>query len=148
VGTILGSELFNHLIITAGSILYSKSGTIQTEPRFVGREAFFYALSLGVLIYCLQDDSDKSDCYDLLDNAQKVTVDKGDGGYICVAWWKSLLLIFGYVLYALVCGYYQKLIPMFCPIKVRINRSSKIYASLYDCFFSSSSSSSSSSFLA
>jgi Ca2+/Na+ antiporter len=118
VGTILGSELFNHLIITAGSIMYSKSGTIQTEPRFVGREAFFYALSLGVLIYCLQDDSDKSDCYDLLDNAQKATVDKGDGGYICVAWWKSLLLIFGYVLYALVCGYYQKLIPMFCPIKV------------------------------
>jgi Ca2+/Na+ antiporter len=38
VGTILGSELFNHLIITAGSIFYANEGTIQTEPRFVGRE--------------------------------------------------------------------------------------------------------------
>jgi Ca2+/Na+ antiporter len=44
VGTILGSELFNHLIITAGSIFYSNEGIIQTEPRFVGRE--------GVCVCC------------------------------------------------------------------------------------------------
>jgi K+-dependent Na+/Ca+ exchanger-like protein len=116
VGTILGSELFNHLIITAGSIFYSKSGTIQTEPRFVGREAFFYALALGTLIWVLSQNSDDNDCYKLLENDQKDTVDKDNGGFICVIWYKSLVLIFGYVLYAVVCGYYQKLIPMFCPI--------------------------------
>ena len=38
VGTIIGSELFNHLIICAGSIYYSRSGTIQCDPRLVGRE--------------------------------------------------------------------------------------------------------------
>jgi len=121
VGTILGSELFNHLIITAGSIFYSKSGTIQTEPRFVGREAFFYALALGVLIWALQDSSDDKDCYKLLQKDQQETVDKDKGGYICVVWWKSLVLVLGYATYAVVCGFYQKLIPMFCPISASLS---------------------------
>jgi len=50
VGTILGSELFNHLIISAGSIYYSNGGTIKCDWRLVGREAFFYFLSMLVLV--------------------------------------------------------------------------------------------------
>ena len=50
VGTILGSELFNHLMITAGSIYYSKGGTIKCDWRLVGREAFFYFLAMALLV--------------------------------------------------------------------------------------------------
>jgi Ca2+/Na+ antiporter len=50
VGTILGSELFNHLIITAGSIYYSKGGTIKCDWRLVGRESFFYLFAMALLV--------------------------------------------------------------------------------------------------
>jgi Ca2+/Na+ antiporter len=50
VGTIIGSELFNHLMITAGSIYYSKGGNIQCDWRLVGRESFFYLLAMALLV--------------------------------------------------------------------------------------------------
>jgi uncharacterized membrane protein YgcG len=183
VGTILGSELFNHLIITAGSIFYANEGTIQTEPRFVGREcmcvvayrirlylfilffffpppifslfsffffffcfnapinqsptAFFYALALGMLVFALQDNSDSQDCYNQLSRDQRTLIAKGDvDGYICVPWWKSLLLVLAYGVYAAVCGYYQKLIVLFCPHKlpqhkaISVKESVKSFSSL------------------
>lgn len=37
-GTIIGSEIFNHLCICAGSVLYSKGGVVEVEPRIVMRE--------------------------------------------------------------------------------------------------------------
>jgi hypothetical protein len=178
VGTILGSELFNHLIITAGSIFYANEGTIQTEPRFVGREcmcvvtfhirlylfilffffpllfshcsvsfpfpfvltpqsinqptAFFYALALGMLVFALQDNSDSQDCYNQLSKDQRTLIAKGDvDGYICVPWWKSLLLVLAYGVYAAVCGYYQKLIVLFCPFqKSKLKRTMSVKESL------------------
>ena len=71
VGTIIGSEIFNHLIITAGSIFYSKSGTIQCEARLVGREAGFYAFALAMLVYTLNTTSENnSECKSYLTKAQ------------------------------------------------------------------------------
>jgi len=118
VGTIIGSEIFNHLIISAGSIFYSKSGTIQCEPRLVGREAGFYAFALAMLLYALNTTSENDDqCKSFLTAEQ---LDKSDdankNGWICVPWYKSLLLVCGYFLYAAVCSFYVKLMARFCPI--------------------------------
>ena len=38
IGTVIGSEIFNHLCICAGSILYAKNGELTLCPRIVGRE--------------------------------------------------------------------------------------------------------------
>lgn len=35
----------------------------------------------------------------------------------CISWWQSLVLIFGYVMYALVCAYFTEIVDMFCPFK-------------------------------
>jgi len=128
VGTIIGSELFNHLIISAGSIYYSRSGTIKCDPRLVGRESFFYLLALGMLMWSLSTTS-KSDsaCSRILEKTEPEpkSVDPNgaetleglmDSGCICVEWFKPLAFVLCYAFYALVCAKYQHLIQLFCPV--------------------------------
>ena len=55
IGTIIGSEIFNHLCICAGSILYSKSGVLELDPRILARDMGFYALAIIALLYCEWD---------------------------------------------------------------------------------------------
>lgn len=52
IGTIIGSEIFNHLCICAGSVLYSKSGVLELDPRILAREVVFYGLAILALLYC------------------------------------------------------------------------------------------------
>ena len=57
-GTIIGSEIFNHLVICAGAILYSKGGVLVLDWRLVLRESFFYMAALVMLIYALHITSE------------------------------------------------------------------------------------------
>jgi hypothetical protein len=34
----------------------------------------------------------------------------------CIYWWQALILLLGYVIYALVCAYYQRIMAAFCPM--------------------------------
>lgn len=43
-----------------------------------------------------------------------------DGGWFCIYWYQPIILIMGYVLYALTCSFYTKIIATFCPYKVRL----------------------------
>lgn len=74
LGTIIGSEIFNHLIITAGSIYYC-SEHIEAEPRFIGRETFFYALALIGILWVVRDTSNSHSCYEELSNEQQEDVE-------------------------------------------------------------------------
>lgn len=142
-GTIIGSEIFNHLIICAGSILYSKGGVVEIEPRIVMRECIFYLVAMGLLFFVLMYTSDNTswcaaDVYnnddwnmnphDDADDAStpgKTPWDDDAGEWVggthvkkyCVSWWQSLVLIFGYVIYALVCAYFTEIVDTFCPFK-------------------------------
>ena len=51
VGTVIGSEIFNHMCITAGACLYAKNGVLQVKPREFTRDCAGYMSSLIVLCF-------------------------------------------------------------------------------------------------
>eukprot|EP00756_Hemistasia_phaeocysticola_P038739 Hpha_TRINITY_DN16778_c5_g1::TRINITY_DN16778_c5_g1_i1::g.77584::m.77584/K13750/SLC24A2, NCKX2; solute carrier family 24 (sodium/potassium/calcium exchanger), member 2 len=101
-GTIIGSEIFNHLCICAGAVAYSKSGVLELEWRILLRECIFYALACGLLVFAMSEtgDSDAQDCED----------------WTWVRWYHGLILIGGYVAYALVCSFYTGIRSTCCPM--------------------------------
>ena len=87
LGTIVGSEIFNQLIVCAGSVYSSRGGKALVLDRgMVAREVAFYALSIGLLCLALSESRD----------------DDGTE-HIYVSFWKACLLFGGYLLYVLVC---------------------------------------------
>ncbi|CAE7771417.1 SLC24A1, partial [Symbiodinium microadriaticum] len=46
VGTVVGSEIFNHMIICAGSVMYSSTGVLQLEKRVFSRDVVAYFVCL------------------------------------------------------------------------------------------------------
>jgi Ca2+/Na+ antiporter len=107
VGTVVGSEIFNHMIISAGSVLFAQKGTLHLDAKIVLRDLFFYMLSLFILIYSLKGYVFESIGhvfdFETWDDCLSVTT--------MHAW--ALVII--YVVYAIVCAYYQRLIALFCP---------------------------------
>lgn len=51
VGTVIGSEIFNHMCITAGACLYAKNGCLKVKPREFTRDCAGYMSSLVVLCF-------------------------------------------------------------------------------------------------
>jgi len=106
LGTIVGSEIFNQLIICAGSVYSSKTHNndenvskygerfLVLDKTMVIREVGFYGLSIGLLYVALSE----------------VVWDKNDEmERINVSLWKACLLFGGYVLYVLVCVYMEQI---------------------------------------
>jgi Ca2+/Na+ antiporter len=54
VGTVVGSEIFNHMIICSGSVMYSSTGVLQLNKWIFTRDVFSYFVSLVVLIWALK----------------------------------------------------------------------------------------------
>ena len=134
LGTIVGSEIFNQLIICAGSVYASKPklhpynhhpGTTNTtdgngssgmitnnagskylvlDKVMVIREVGFYALSIGLLYVAL---SESQYDYDGNDNSNNNAGEEGVE-HIYVSFWKASLLFGGYILYVAVCSNMQK----------------------------------------
>lgn len=96
LGTIVGSEIFNQLIICAGSVYATKSKVLKLDRKMVVREVGFYALSIALLAYALSES--------------RVVVDEGEdnGGNederIYVSFWKAAFLFGGYILYVVICA--------------------------------------------
>ncbi len=116
LGTIVGSEIFNQLIICAGSVYASRpkrwigtNADVSSENHHNGgetfyqylvldkvmvvREVFFYALSIGLLYIALNDARHGDD-------------GEGNDGveYVYVSCWKALVLFGGYIIYVVVCS--------------------------------------------
>ena len=113
LGTIVGSEIFNQLIICAGSVYSSKVHSNDDEniakygerylvldKTMVIREVGFYALSIGLLWISLSEI-----VWDEDDRVDRVNV----------SLWKAALLFGGYVLYVFVCSNMEQIsnIPRF-----------------------------------
>lgn len=54
VGTVVGSEIFNHMIICSGSVLYSETGILQLEKYLFTRDVIGYIVALIALIWSLK----------------------------------------------------------------------------------------------
>lgn len=91
LGTIVGSEIFNQLIICAGSVYASKTGKLVLDRAIVTREVAFYALGIVLLYVALQD-------------ARPLDSDPDGPDYIFISFWESCLVFGGYILYVLVCA--------------------------------------------
>ena len=100
LGTIVGSEIFNQLVICAGSVYASKTGTLQLDRAIVTREVGFYVLSIVLLFWALQDS--------------KVDPEDPDGPeHIFISFWEAFVLFCGYLLYVLVCANMEQVVVWF-----------------------------------
>ena len=93
LGTIIGSEVFNHLIVSAACTMNSKE-PIQLEPRLFTREVVSYCFTLAILMIALNRASFESSKYDEC---------------LSVSWYIGLVLMLFYIMYALVVIYYDKI---------------------------------------
>mmetsp|Transcript_10960 Transcript_10960/g.30285 ORF Transcript_10960/g.30285 Transcript_10960/m.30285 type:complete len:642 (-) Transcript_10960:85-2010(-) len=89
LGTIVGSEVFNQLIICAGAVYASKNGNLQLDRTIVIREVFFYSLAVCLLYIALQDSR---------------PVEGDDENHIFISFAEACMLFSGYILYVLVCA--------------------------------------------
>eukprot|EP00977_Amphora_coffeiformis_P019012 scaffold6856_cov156-Amphora_coffeaeformis.AAC.5 len=98
LGTIVGSEIFNQLIICAGAVFAAKSGKLELDKAIVIREVSFYALGILLLYLALQD---------------KRPV-KGDvEEHIFISFSDACMVFVGYIAYVLVCAYMDKVVAFF-----------------------------------
>lgn len=96
LGTIVGSEIFNQLFVTAGAILAAKDNKLELDPTVVAREVFFYFLSLVLLLFAI---SDRRPVDDDVENENHLFISRKDGG----------LLVAGYLFYVTVCAFSDKI---------------------------------------
>ena len=98
LGTVVGSEIFNELIICAGAVFAAKSGKLELDKAIVIREVFFYALGIVLLYLALQD-------------TQPVDDDVED--HIFISFPEACMVFSGYIAYVLVCAYMDKVVAFF-----------------------------------
>lgn len=92
LGTIVGSEIFNQLVICAGAVYASKTGTLVLDRAIVIREVGFYALGIGLLYFALKDS--RVDSEDVEEGVE----------HIYVSFLDAALLVGGYLMYVGVCA--------------------------------------------
>lgn len=54
VGTVVGSEIFNHMIISAGSVMYAEGGMLQLDKWVFTRDVLAYLAALVTLVHSLK----------------------------------------------------------------------------------------------
>eukprot|EP00970_Alexandrium_tamarense_P004176 scaffold696_cov197-Alexandrium_tamarense.AAC.8 len=119
LGTIVGSEIFNLLIICAGSVYASKSHEhgkkyIVLDRVMVVREVGFYGLSIGLLYLALSERGSEAD---------------GEVEHIYISFWKACLLFGGYALYVVVCSNMELCVKCICFLRRRFGFGGKNEAS-------------------
>jgi len=99
LGTVIGSEIFNHLIIAAGSIMYARGGELPLDKRILLKDCLFYVLTLIFLIIAIKDDTDASfrDAFDKDSWEDCLRITSG----------KSAWLFIFYGIYAAVTSYFD-----------------------------------------
>eukprot|EP00560_Eucampia_antarctica_P007356 CAMPEP_0197828358 /NCGR_PEP_ID=MMETSP1437-20131217/4936_1 /TAXON_ID=49252 ORGANISM="Eucampia antarctica, Strain CCMP1452" /NCGR_SAMPLE_ID=MMETSP1437 /ASSEMBLY_ACC=CAM_ASM_001096 /LENGTH=329 /DNA_ID=CAMNT_0043429537 /DNA_START=38 /DNA_END=1024 /DNA_ORIENTATION=+ len=100
LGTIVGSEVFNQLVICAGCVLTATDGKLKLNKQIVAREVFFYALSITVFLYALSD-------------RRPAVTDTTGVNHIYVSFTKASALFGVYIAYVLVCSYFDAILGLF-----------------------------------
>eukprot|EP00804_Cyclotella_cryptica_P014974 CCRYP_000587-RA/>CCRYP_000587-RA protein AED:0.06 eAED:0.06 QI:295/0.5/0.66/1/1/1/3/2692/665 len=114
LGTIVGSEIFNLLIISAGSVYASEVRSVPHEKYghrylvldkvMVVREVVFYGLSIG-LLYLALSTTEVVLVQDQENGGEEVEEDR-----IFVSFWKACLVFGVYILYVLICANMPKIL--------------------------------------
>ena len=91
LGTIVGSEIFNQLIICAGAVFAVQTNGLRLDPAIIFREVGFYALSIVLLFFALQDNRPDPD-------------DESGVDHIYISFGQACYVFGGYILYVIVCA--------------------------------------------
>jgi len=94
LGTVVGSEIFNQLIICAGAIFASKTGKLVLDKTILIREVSFYALAIALLYFALQD-------------SRPLEGDPDGPNYIHISFYEATMVFSGYILYVIVCSNFE-----------------------------------------
>jgi len=116
LGTIVGSEIFNQLIICAGAVFSAKSGKLELSRAILTREVSFYALSIILLYFALQDTRMDPD-------------DDSGIPHIYISFPDACMVFVGYILYVLVCGNMEAIMNFLERHTPAIHISKSIYGS-------------------
>jgi Ca2+/Na+ antiporter len=113
VGTAVGSAIFNHLCICAGSIFYAKDCTLYLDWRILTRECSIYLSSTVILVWSLKGN----DFGAAFANAfNGIGSDNGD--CLQVTWYQAVVLLLGYVVYVVVCSNFKFVSSLLCPLSL------------------------------
>lgn len=119
LGTIVGSEIFNQLVICAGAILAARSGKLHLDRAILSREVGFYALSIILLMFALKDRRRAPDD------------DEFGPEHIYISFNEAALLFGGYILYVLVCSYFESIVSWFSKgAQLTVAKSEMVYGSV------------------
>jgi len=94
LGTVVGSEIFNQLIICAGAVFASKTGKLILDKSILAREVGFYALAVILLYLALQDTRPLED-------------DPDGPNYIYISFYQATMVFSGYILSVSVCSNFE-----------------------------------------
>jgi Ca2+/Na+ antiporter len=116
VGTAIGSAIFNHLCICAGSIFYADKFTLQLDWRILSRESLVYLSSLIILVWSLKGDDFGISFETAFDG-----IGRKPTQCLVVHWYQALGLFGGYILYIVICVIYSPLVACLCPLGSQID---------------------------
>jgi len=108
LGTIVGSEIFNQLIICAGAVFAVQTNGLRLDPAIIFREVGFYALSILLLFFALQDNRPDPD-------------DESGVDHIYISFGEACYVFGGYVLYVIVCAKMDDIVA-FCSGKKSVSQ--------------------------
>jgi len=112
LGTIVGSEIFNQLVICAGAVYSSRTGKLQLDKAIVTREVGFYALAIVLLYLSLQDTRPDPD-------------DPKGGNHIYISFADSAVIFAGYIFYVLVCANMETIVRWCASCRTRFSRNKR-----------------------
>lgn len=106
IGTIIGSEIFNHMCISAGSVMCAEGGVLKLDPQILTREALAYLSSLILLIWVLEGNSMGADV--VFNQAAWST------NCLSVKWYGAFVLVLCYAVYAVIAANFGKVCKFLC----------------------------------
>ncbi|CAJ1945270.1 unnamed protein product [Cylindrotheca closterium] len=108
MGTIVGSEIFNQLVICAGAVYASKSGNLKLDRKIVFREVGFYGLAILLLYIALQDVREIPIGNEISD-AEDMELEER----IFISFGGSFMILAGYIAYVMVCANMKTVVAFF-----------------------------------
>ena len=114
LGTVVGSEIFNQLIICAGAVFASKTGKLILDKSILAREVGFYALAIILLYLALQDTRPLDD-------------DPDGPNYIYISFYQATMVFSGYILYVIVCSNFEAIVACASTTKRTVDKKLSSY---------------------
>jgi Ca2+/Na+ antiporter len=114
IGTVLGGNIYNHLMNIAISIYVAPNQTLTLDPIPFTREICFYIVSCFLVIYAAHSD------ISVVQSISTAFTQETWTKCLSIPWTASLLLILNYFVFVVVDSYFDRILYVFKDIYLRI----------------------------